>query len=384
MQSRRRNAFVSRLGTLAALLAAPVWANPSPGSPTDGPGDIVQMAKIPAPPGATGWKVLYRSTGLKGEPIVVSGLVFAPSAPPPQEGRRVIAWAHPTTGVAEPCAPSLFPKVLERIPSLADLLGRGFVVAATDYPGLGTPGPHPYLIGVSEGRAVLDSVRAAKNVPGSGAGSRYAVWGHSQGGHAALFTGQLSRDYAPELTLVGVAAIAPATDLEQLLKDDIDERVGRVLASMALVSWGQVYDTSVDAILNPPARPIVKRVAKDCVENVLEGYKVALDSWTLTPRFLSKEVYSEPPWSRIIAENKPGQAPAGAPVYVFQGMADKCVRPQVTAAFVEGLCARGERVEYDTLIDGDHLTAGIRSAEAAAAWMSDRFEGKPPPSTCPN
>jgi hypothetical protein len=36
---------------------------------------------------------------------------------------------------------------------------------ATDYPGLGTPGVHAYLMGESEGRAVLDSVRAARNLP---------------------------------------------------------------------------------------------------------------------------------------------------------------------------------------------------------------------------
>jgi hypothetical protein len=43
---------------------------------------------------------------------------------------------------------------------LADILAKGYVVVATDYPGLGTPGIHPYLIGISEARAVLDSVRA--------------------------------------------------------------------------------------------------------------------------------------------------------------------------------------------------------------------------------
>jgi hypothetical protein len=27
------------------------------------------------------------------------------------------------------------------------MLQRGYVVTATDYPGLGTAGPHPYLVG---------------------------------------------------------------------------------------------------------------------------------------------------------------------------------------------------------------------------------------------
>jgi len=39
-------------------------------------------------------------------------------------------------------------------------------VVFTDYPGLGTPGPHPYLVGESEGRAVLDSIRATRQLLG--------------------------------------------------------------------------------------------------------------------------------------------------------------------------------------------------------------------------
>ena len=53
--------------------------------------------------------------------------------------------------------------------------------------GSGTPGVHPYLIGDSEAYSVLDSVRAARELPDAKAQKRFAVWGHSQGGHAALF-----------------------------------------------------------------------------------------------------------------------------------------------------------------------------------------------------
>ena len=44
------------------------------------------------------------------------------------------------------------------------LLDAGYVVAATDYEGLGTPGLHPFLVGESEGRSVLDAARAAHRV----------------------------------------------------------------------------------------------------------------------------------------------------------------------------------------------------------------------------
>jgi pimeloyl-ACP methyl ester carboxylesterase len=55
---------------------------------------------------------------------------------------------------------------------------------------------------------VLDAVRAARGLPGAGAGRSAVVFGHSQGGHAALFAGALAARYAPELDLLGVAAAA--------------------------------------------------------------------------------------------------------------------------------------------------------------------------------
>ena len=86
------------------------------------------------------------------------------------------------------------PEVFDTIPHLQALIALDYVVAATDYPGLGTPGPHPYLVGESEGRAVIDSVRAARDLEKVGASTRYAVWGHSQGGQAALFAGEIATD----------------------------------------------------------------------------------------------------------------------------------------------------------------------------------------------
>src|SRR5580704_5964405 len=177
------------------------------------PGTLVRQELIDgAPLGATTYRVLYRSTGLDNKPILVSGVVIVPPGAPPQGGRPIVAWAHPTSGVVPRCAPSLAIFLFEQIQGLRSFVRDGYVVAATDYPGLGTEGPHPYLVGTSEARAVIDSVRVAGSLPGAGRGKKFVVWGHSQGGHAALFTGIIAKAYAPELELLGVAAAAPATD----------------------------------------------------------------------------------------------------------------------------------------------------------------------------
>src|SRR6476619_6188434 len=186
------------------------------------------------------FRILYRSTDPSGRPIPVSGAIYIPNGPAPAGGRNIISWAHPTSGVVPPCAPSLMPDVGGMMWNLGNMIAEGYIVVATDYPGLGTDGIHPYLIGESEARSVLNSVRAAREMPNTGASNRFAVWGHSQGGHAALFTGEVAARYAPDLKLVGVAAAAPATYLIQLFDADAPTATGKDLTSMTLLSWSRL------------------------------------------------------------------------------------------------------------------------------------------------
>jgi acetyl esterase/lipase len=336
-----------------------------------------------APTGSKAWKILYVSTGVDGRSVEVSGVVVAPDLPNPLAGRPVVAWAHGTTGVADDCAPSKAKNFFDRVPHLPALIALDYVVVATDYEGLGTPGVHPYLVGLSEARSVLDSIRAAGQLKQAGAGKRFVVWGHSQGGHAALFTGQRARDYAPELHLEGVAAISPATNLEVLLEDDLSERAGRVLGAYALWSWSQIYKTPLDTVVKPAFVPAIEKVARDCIETEAEGYHALFDSLPLPEDMLVEGAFSSDPWKRLLEENRPGQAPIPAPLYVAQGSEDEIVRPSVTADFVRDLCRSGEVVRYDVLPGVNHLKAGRVSATAVVQWIRDRFNGDKAPNTCP-
>ena len=170
------------------------YAAPSP-LPDGPPGTIIRSEVIDGfHPGATAYRVLYTSTGYDGRPAAVSGLIVVPDGEPPARGRRVIAYTHGTVGVASRCGPSLVagPQQPLFFEGGAALLDAGYVVAAPDYQGLGTRGPHPYLVGDSEAKNTLDAVRAARNLPEAEASRDFAVWGHSQGGHASLFTGQVA------------------------------------------------------------------------------------------------------------------------------------------------------------------------------------------------
>lgn len=383
---------------VAAIVLSPYTLAQAPpeAGPGTGLGDVSQAEVSGAKPGEllriwpqTGgsvggkaYRILYRSTGMNDEPIAVSGAIFMPDGPAPSGGRKVVAWAHPTTGVVERCAPTLLPDLSGTIPGLEKMLDRGYVVVAADYPGLGTPGTHPYLIGESEARSVLDSVRAARQLPDAHAGKRFTVWGHSQGGHAALFTGQLAASYAPEIELVGVAAAAPATDLAALFDADYNTNAGRTLTAMALFSWSKVFDAPLGSILDKKAHGSFEAVAHDCIQSLSEMLKIEQDTEGLDRRFLVANPTKHAPWNAIMARNSPGAAPAGAPVFIAQGTADEIVRPHITKSFADRLCRAGTRVHMVALEGGSHTFAGMDSADAAVAWMGDRLEGRPAPSDC--
>ena len=253
----------------------------------------------------------------------------------------MLAWAHGTTGIARACAPTLTDAPLEGIPDMTGPLEQGWVIALTDYPGLGTPSPHPYLVGQSEGRAVLDSVRAAHELDlGVEVADQYAVWGHSQGGHAALFAGQLAAEYVPEHELVGVAGLAPATRLDDNLAAIEGTTAGNILTIFAVESWTDYYDDIPDDTLTSEARRPAARIADDCL-NQPSRFRILITGLTLPSDIVAIDPTTDPTWRSRLDENTPDPTGIGAPLFVGQGLADEIIDPDVTVAWVGERCAAG-------------------------------------------
>src|SRR5690625_5966931 len=91
-------------------------------------------------------------------------MVFLPRGEAPEGGWPVLAWAHGTTGIADRCAPSLNPASERDAAFLNHWLQTGYAIVATDYEGLGTPGPQPYLHCASEAYSIIHSVQAAREL----------------------------------------------------------------------------------------------------------------------------------------------------------------------------------------------------------------------------
>lgn len=283
------------------------------------------------PDSADAQRILYATTYADGSPAVASAVVALPTTGTADaENSTVLAWQHGTTGVSQLCAPSMATNALTElaIPGIAQAISRDWVVVATDYPGQGTDGRYPYLIGEGEGRATLDAVRAARQLEGVSDAGDTMLWGHSQGGHATLFADNIATDYAPELTITGVAALSAAADpwlLAQRITSSGANALGSVISSYVLVPYSDEYsDMELSDYVHPAGIPFIKTYAQRCVteKSMILSVLTATALGSYTP-LLDIDMYNSPAATHLHDNTASGQGTA--PLFLGQGVDDEVV-----------------------------------------------------------
>lgn len=367
--------------TIAALIAVAV-ALPAPAA-AQRAGELIAaepMADTPA--GIQAWRVRYWTRAQGGTPLAVTGVVAAPMEAIPPRPRRVIAWTHGAWGVAEKCAPSLSPNFFAATAGI-EAVGRGYVVVAPDYIGLASPTMHPFLVGPDTAQAVLDGVRAARAIPGAAAGSDFAVWGESQGGHAALWTATAARAYAPDLTLIATAAAAPPTDLAANLREASDKNARALLLSFALHSWSTLYGFSMDAITNRANQGVIHRLAENNCVSLDKKPKLGtiLGILTIARATRGKDIDRIEPFGSFARANSVDAARVPGALLIAQSRNDTIVAPSVTRKFAKAACRRGTGIRWIEMT-GDHGSSAKDSAAETLSWIGARFDGNPAPNDC--
>ena len=155
--------------------------------PAGSPGDIVRWrpAVAGAPDvNASMWQVMYLSPDVLDHPDAVTGTVLVPKGVDPPTA-PIVGFAPGTEGPAFRCATS---KMIQtgsyyEQSGVDDLLTSGYAVALTDYEGYQPTPRTTYVVGRSEGHAVIDMVRAATRLPAAGLSptSKVVFRGYSQG-----------------------------------------------------------------------------------------------------------------------------------------------------------------------------------------------------------
>ncbi|WP_309126912.1 lipase family protein [Microbacterium sp.] len=350
------------------------------------PGELIRAEPFTrgVPSGAIAWRILYTTTHGDGSPAVASGIVVAPGDGEPHPA---IAWHHGTTGFDRTCAPSLAADpfgsgamfVLDRV------LEHGWALVATDYIGLGTEGPHPYLIGEGSARAELDAVRAARDLDAAGITDQTVAWGHSQGGGATLWSAAIAHDYAPDVPLSGSVALAPASDLTGLVDRLPDVTGGSVFASFVISAYSEIYDdVSFSRYIRPGADVTVREMATRC----LAAPDMLVSVLTVMALTDDPNILAADPTSGALGERLTQNIPPAAkdvPVLLGQGVDDQLIAHDMQSAYVQRLCGEGASVDYRGYGGRDHLSlveADSPAIEEAMAWTADRLAGVSTAGTC--
>lgn len=342
-------------------------------------GDLIWSRPITRlPAGIVGWQVLYRSENIAGEAIAVSGVVFAPAGAP--AGSPVLSWAHGTAGLGDSCAPSKdyaagtsFELALVQV-----AVSNGWSFMATDYEGLGTPGVHPFLVGSSSGRGVLDIVRAARQLPGSGAGTDSPVMllGHSQGGGAALFAAQEAASYAPDLRVVGTAAGAPPGELTAIVPATFNSNSAAGYGLMMVEGLRAAYpDLPLASVVNGAGAAVLDQVGAQCSDATF-----ALGNQATT--IAASDPMLDPRWKAAIEANTAGNVKPSAPVLIFHGEADTTVPRSLTDLTLARYCAVGATVQVKSYPGQDHLGVVFAALGDITAFLAARLAGSPATSSC--
>jgi pimeloyl-ACP methyl ester carboxylesterase len=344
------------------------------------PGTLLKSQSLNAP--AVKGKVrriMYVSTDAAGRRVAVTGLVFLPAARPPKAGYPVVSWAHGTNGMAARCAPSLSPE--DALPDrtvLNTMMQLGWAVTATDYQGEGTPpGLLPFLVGDVAGRNAIDIVVAAHDLSSANTGRRYIVWGHSEGGHSALFAWRLANTYGARsgLQMVGVVAGAPPSQLSTVY-EHLTTTPYRVYDYMMLAGFNAAYGNSaapLDAVLTPKGTELLSMLRQGCLAPVT----AAVNAQPFA-QLVSSNPLDVAAWRSSFAQNDPASfvSASKVPLIIIHGGNDEVVPVTTSAALADHLCNLGANLERWVYPAQNHGGALIASALDAGLWMKGRFAGQ--------
>lgn len=346
----------------ARTMGRPGWA-----------GELLRAEPVDAggsyPAGTSVHRIRYLSSTPAGEPTVVSGLTLVPAGPAPDGGWPIIAWAHGTTGIGDDCAPSAVEGSGVYYPELARFLADGYAIAATDYPGLGTPGVHPYLIPDSEARAMIDSVPAARTLTPS-LSTRWVAAGHSQGGQGAIATAEIAEDYDSGLRFGGAVAYAPAPNTTDSVDSEVElGPLEQAFYSMLLVGLRTQYrDLSYGDYLGPRARALLPAVHSQCLEALAVRF---FEAGLPNSEFAFRDDPARERLRRWFAAQEIGQRRTDAPILIVQGTEDPLVPARLTEELVTESRGKGSQVDYHLIAGADHESVVEAGAPAAHSWLAE-------------
>ena len=205
------------------------------------------------------------------------------------------------------------------------------------------------------------------------------IWGRSQGGHGALFAGEIAPTWAPELEVLGVISAAPASDFPTVISSGMRLPGPRGFIWQLTIGFEASYaELSIDDIYTPEALDTIQQLLEEeaCGSEFGEAAADVVDAGFATSPL------DIPEWVTRLDENSPGNVATEPPILLIQGQADTTVPILLTNKLNTTLCDIGNQVDYRVFEGYSHNDSTQKNMPLMLERTAARFVGKPAATTC--
>ncbi|MFD6464024.1 lipase family protein, partial [Streptomyces roseolus] len=320
-----------------------------------------------------GYRIEYVASNFSGGKRAVGGSVFVPELGP--DPAPVLTWAHCTVGSNEHNAPSKVGLIPEERVHLSYWLAAGFVVAATDYEGLGTKEPHPYLDGEAIADDIIDIARAVHAMD-LDIDNRTMIGGFSQGGHGSLFAAAICTAYAPELDLRGTVSLAPPVRFLEFVRPYTVEGDGSVHALVPTILAGlhtRRPEFDPGPRLSSAGRALLRAATQQSMKDL-----DALCSATTNDEAGVTGIGTWQPLIDALESTSPPVTKYDRPLFLCAGGADPVFTSHQGSTYSRELAECGSDVTFHDFESLDHVGLLEPAAQHATRWAADLISAQPP------
>lgn len=326
--------------------------------------------------GVSMYRVHYWTTAADASLTIASGLIAFPRT---DRLRGVVSFQHGTASQRS-LAPST-PDPNNGVLASAAFAGRGYLLVAPDYVGLGSSKQrHAYLHANSEADAVVDLLRAARSVvaaTGMTWPDALLLTGFSQGGHATLAAQRLL-EAAPldGLTVRASAPIAGPFDLASIALPFALEggsRASSLYLAYMVGAYANVYGEALTTALREPYASTVP----DLFDGTHDGDAI-IAALPANPREMFRDEFLQtyerggPNWLREkLIENSLYDWSPRAPIRLYFGSLDADVSPREAEVQALRLRERGGDVTTVDVGTVDHERSVLDAVPRVLEWFDE-------------